>query len=160
MNDTDRRAPRHVYGPRPVGALVPNLIRPAFKRRAPGAAQIVADWEIIVGPAIAAVSIPRKLFTGTLVITCSGPMALELQHLSDQLIARINSHFGKVTVTRIRFMQDILPPAPPPRVVRPRDAAAAAAAVAVLPPGPLRDALERLGQSVLAHPSTPRAKTR
>ncbi len=110
---------RHIYGPRQVCALIPALVRPAFRRRAPATAQVLADWEVIVGPAIAAVTMPRKLFAGTLSIGCTGPMAMELQHLSEQLIGRINAHLGRVTVTRLRFVQDIPPaaaaaPATPP----------------------------------------------
>ncbi len=148
---------RHPYGPRPVSALLPGLLRPAFKRRSPAAAQVVADWDVIVGPGIAAVTTPRRLFSGTLTIGCSGPMALELQHLADVLMARINTHLGQVVVTRLRFTQSLAaPPAvtPPPPA---RALAAAAAAVSELPPGPLRDALERLGRVVLTPLRPPNA---
>jgi hypothetical protein len=140
---------RSVYGPRPVSALVPALVRPAFRARAPATAQVLADWEAIVGPAIAAVSTPRKLFAGTLAIACSGPMAMELQHLSEQLIARINTYVGRVTVTRLRFTQDqsVPPILPEPR---PRAVAAARKAVSGIADPELHEALERLGQSVLA----------
>ena len=138
-------AGRHIYGPRAVGALVPALVRPAFRRRAPATAQVLADWEAIVGPAIAAATTPRKLFAGTLAIGCSGPMALELQHLADQLIGRINAHMGRVTVTRLRFVQDAAPPAAllpaVPRAIR--------TAVVDVPDDALRGALERLGRAVL-----------
>ena len=143
-------AGRHVYGPRAIGALVPGLVKPAFGKRAPATAQVVADWELIVGPAIAAVSVPRKLFSGTLAIGCSGPLALELQHLAPQLIERINRHLGRIAVTRLRFVQD----APAVRPVRIGVAAKAGAAakareaVSGLPPGDLRDALEALGRAV------------
>jgi hypothetical protein len=146
----DNDPPRHVYGPRPVSALVPAMVRPAFRRRAPATAQVLADWEAIVGPAIAAVTTPRKLFSGTLAIACSGPMAMELQHLSDQLIGRINAHMGKVVVTRLRFVQDVPPAMPAPRPPPRRAVVEARAAVAALPPGELRDALESLGQAVLS----------
>jgi hypothetical protein len=137
-------------GPRMVAALVPALVRPAFRKRAPAAAQVLADWEAIVGPALAAVSQPRKLFSGTLAVACSGPIAMELQHLSEQLIARINGHLGHVTVTRLRFVQDLPPPPQPPRQVRRPAESAARKAVAGMPEGELRDALEKLGRSVLA----------
>ncbi len=141
---------RHIYGPRAVSALLPALVRPAFRKRNPAAAQVVADWEAIVGPALAAVSTPRKLFGGTLAIGCAGPMALELQHLSDVLIARINGHLGRIAVSRLRFVQD--PPQPVAIVPRPPKQALLAAreAVAGLPEGPLREALEKLGRVVLA----------
>src|SRR5512135_36563 len=106
---------RHVYGPRPVGTLIPRLTRPAFRRRSPATAQVLADWEAIVGPAIAAVTTPRRLSSGTLTIACTGPIAMELQYLSGELTARINAHLGSQVVTGLRFVQTtgLAPPVPP-----------------------------------------------
>ncbi len=141
---------RHVYGPRPVAAVIPALVRPAFRRRSPATAQVLADWEAIVGPTMAAVTTPRKLFAGTLSIVCSGPVAMELQHLSDVLIGRINGHLGRITVRRLRFVQGAAPPViPPPPRPRPQAVQAAGRAVASLSAGELRDALEALGRAVL-----------
>ena len=118
-------AARFMYGPRPVGALLPALTRAVFRKRSPATAALLAEWEIVVGPAIAAVSTPRKLSAGTLAIGCTGPIAMELQHLSAALIGRINTHFGQDLVTRLRFMQEApaatmaLPVPPPPPVVVP-----------------------------------------
>ena len=152
---------RHVFGPRPVGALVPSLVRPAFRGRNAATAQVLADWESIVGPAIAAVTTPKKLFSGSLTVACSGPIALELQHLSGELLQRINAHFGKPTATTLRFVQDFSKPIPRARPPRPAAIAAARAAVANQPEDPLRDALEKLGRAVLSRPvSTPGGKTR
>lgn len=142
-NDVDRA--RHVYGPRPIGALVAAITRPAFKRRAPAAAQVMADWPSIAGPALAAVSAPRRLTAGTLTLACSGPIALELQHLSGQLIARVNGHMGRVVVERLRFVQD--PPAAPPPPEPPKRRAKPVKLPGV-PPGPLHDALAALGRAV------------
>jgi hypothetical protein len=144
---------RHIYGPRAVAAILTGVARPAYRRRSPATAQILADWEAIVGPAIAALTTPRKLFSGTLSIVCPGPVALELQHLTDTLMARINGHLGRIAVTRLRFIQDIVPHAPPPPPPPRQAVHAAAAAVAHLPPGELRDALERLGRVVLTERS-------
>jgi len=135
-----------------LAALVPGVTRAAFRRRSPATAQVLADWALIVGPALAAVTTPRGLSAGTLTIACAGPVAMELAHLADELRGRINAHLGSQTVLRLRFVQTIPPrpaarpaPAPPARAV-----ARAAAAVAGLPPGPLRDALAGLGALVLA----------
>ena len=57
--DTDKG--RHVYGPRPLAALVPGIARPALRKRSPAAAQLIADWSAIVGPALAARTVPKKL---------------------------------------------------------------------------------------------------
>ncbi len=137
---------RHVWGPRPVGALLPPLVRPALRTRSALGAQLLADWPAIVGPALCAVTQPRRLTGGTLTLACSGPIAMELQHMSGELIARVNGHLGRAAVERLRFVQDALaapqaapvaqPPGPPP------------AAVPGLPAGPLNDALARLGAAV------------
>ncbi len=143
---------RHVYGPRPVGALIPALARPAFRRSAPAGAQIMLDWPAIVGPALAAMTEPKRLSAGTLTIACAGPVAMELQHMAIELMQRINAHSGTQTVRALRFVQ-IAPGVRPldrPPVRPPVDEPKAQAAVAHLPPCELRDALAALGSLVLA----------
>jgi hypothetical protein len=140
------RAPepaRHPYGPRPLGALMPAITRAAFKRRSPAAAQLLLDWGQIVGPGLAACAIPKRLVGTTLTLACSGPAALELQHLSAALIGRINTHLGRVAVEHLRFVQDGAPPAVVPPPPRPPPVA-----IADMPDGDLRDALSRLGGAV------------
>jgi hypothetical protein len=140
---------RHIYGPRPVGALVPRLVRAAFRKRSPATAQVIADWEAIVGPMLAEVTTPRRLAAGTLTLACAGPVALELQHLAPALIERINAQLGRAVVERLRFVQD---PRPPPLRASPSPPVAneaAERAVARVPEGPLRDALLALGRAVL-----------
>ena len=105
-------SPRHVYGPRPIGALIPSLTRPAFRSRSPGSVQLMTDWAEIAGPALAAITSPRRFASGTLTLACIGPVALELQHLAGPLMERINAHLGRAVVTRLRFVQDMAPPAP------------------------------------------------
>ena len=141
----DNAAVRHVWGPRAIGSLVPGLTRPAFRRRSPAAAQIMTDWTVIVGPALAAVSMPRRLSGTTLTLACAGPIAMELQHMTGELAARINGHLGRVVVQQLRFVQEALPrPAVPPAPVD----APPLERIAGLPDGALHDALARLGQSV------------
>ncbi len=137
---------RNVWGPRPLGALVPGLTRPAFRRRSPAAAQLLSDWAAVVGPALAAVTQPRRLSGTTLTLACSGPIAMELQHMSNELIARINGHLGRAAVARLRFVQQVLPgpvaPAPGPALSGPPPELPGIA------PGKLHDALSRLGQAI------------
>ena len=144
---------RHVYGPRPLGALVPAITRPAYRRRSPATAQMMADWEAVVGPALAGVTVPRRFSAGSLTIACAGPVAMELQHLAGELIARINTHLGTKTVQALRFVQTAAPPPPTSPATKephPAVAQAADAAVAGLPEGELRDALGSLGRAGLA----------
>jgi hypothetical protein len=144
---------RHVHGPRQIAALIPGLTRAAFRRHSPAVAQVMADWEAIVGPAIASVSSPRRLSSGTLTIACGGPVAMELQHLSRELISRINTHLGSQTVTALRFVQTQLPPrphaAPLPPPIPAITEAEAEKSVANYPDGDLRRALVSLGRVVL-----------
>ncbi|MFC7542493.1 DUF721 domain-containing protein [Siccirubricoccus deserti] len=96
-----------------------------FRKKSPGGATLMADWPAVVGPALAAVTTPKRLSAGTLTVGCVGPVAMELSHLAPQLIARINAHLGRVTVERLRFVQQAgTVPAAAPR--RPGYAVAAA----------------------------------
>jgi hypothetical protein len=154
-NSGMNRDDRHVYGPRPLSALMPRLTRPAFRRRAPATAQVLSDWSAIVGPAIAAVTTPRRLSSGTLTIACAGPIAMELQYLVTELTARINAHLGSQVVTGLRFVQTttLAPPLPPqPVPPDPADLAAVDAAVAGMPEGELRTALITLGRAMVSRP--------
>lgn len=146
---------RHVYGPRPVGALVPGISRAAFRRHSAASAKVMADWVAIVGPALGAVTLPRRLSAGTLTIACAGPLALELQHVSNELMARINAHLGGAPVQRLRFVQaSVTPPVPAGLLAIPQEARIAAErAVKDLPDGDLRDSLVALGSRIIAHSS-------
>jgi hypothetical protein len=144
----DRRPDR---GTRPIAAIVPTVTRDAFRRMAPGTVQLVEAWTGIVGPALAEATVPRQLTQGTLTISCNGPVAMELQHLSVELIARINQSLGTQTVRRLRFVQSLRVPTVARPVQRPNEVAEKIAleAVADLPEGPLRAALAALGRAVL-----------
>jgi hypothetical protein len=142
-------------GPRTLGQILPRITRPAFRRRSPAAAQIMADWAEIVGPALAAAAVPERLSAGTLTLACSGPVAMELQHLAPQIIERINTALGRVTVERLRFRQRPLssPPTPASPAARsttlpPAAAAALAPRLAAIADPGLRAALERLAGRV------------
>ena len=137
---------RNTWGPRPVGSLLPGLVRPAFRRRSPASAQLAADWPAIVGPELAAVTEPRRLSGTTLTLACTGPVAMELQHMAAELLSRINGHLGRVAVERLRFTQDTTSRALPPAAI----SMPAAQAVAGMPPGRLHDALARLSAAVAA----------
>ncbi|MGI4808870.1 MAG: DciA family protein, partial [Janthinobacterium lividum] len=70
--EASERVSRFYSGPRSIGALLPAITRPVFRSRSAGAAQLMADWPVIVGPALAAVSVPRQLARGSLTLACSG----------------------------------------------------------------------------------------
>ena len=138
-------------GLRPLGIVLPPITRPVFRRRSPAGASLISDWAAIVGPQLAAVTQPLRLARGTLTIACSGPMAMELQHLGPQLMARINASLGSIAVEALRFVQQ----APAGRAARPaapRDPAILPGKLAERLAGvqdpDLRAALERMAQGV------------
>lgn len=140
---------RQGFGPRALGALMPPLTRPVLRRLHPGAAQLMAEWEALVGPGLASRTTPRRLDRGTLTIACAGPVAMELTMLGPQVIGRINAGLGRPVVQRLRFIQAAAArpaPRPSPRPVTLPDAAQAR--LAAVPEGPLRDALAKLAQGV------------
>ena len=143
---------RYVYGPRPVGTMIPAVTREAFRKRSPAAAQLMADWAIVVGPELARATAPKRLTRGILTIGCAGPVAMELQYLAVELMNRINAHLGASVVTQLKFMQVSLdfPALRKPAAIAPAVIAAADAAVSDLPEGDLRSALAALGRAVLS----------
>ena len=139
-------------GPQELGALIPRATRPAFRRRSPDAAQILADWLSIVGPEIARMAEPVRLSAGTLTLACSGPSAMELGMGAPALIQRINSHLGRLVIRKLAFIQRLprpveqRPQRPVPGPLPPR----VAQSLDTVPGEELRQALERLAQGIFA----------
>jgi hypothetical protein len=141
---------RFVYGPRPLGSLVPDIARQTFRKHNPASAQIVADWEIIVGPKVASMTVPRRLDRGVLTIACAGPAAMDLHYMGVEVINRINTHLGGQPVHSLKFTQAGMPRQPPPtRPAPPEAILEAEAAVSDLPEGDLKSALAALGRVVI-----------
>jgi hypothetical protein len=137
----EAKAERRTYSTLPLAQLVPGVTRPAFRKRSPAGAELMADWANVVGARLAVATEPRRLTRGQLTIACAGPMAMELQHLAAELIDRINTYAGTKLVDRLRFVQDHVA-APPATVPNPRRVAIEP--VAELPAGALNDALAGL----------------
>lgn len=148
----DSNDQRFLGGPRALGALIPRLTRPAFKRRSPAGATLMTEWPTIIGPALAAVTEPLRFSAGTLTIACAGPVAMELAHLGPQLMDRINGQIGQAMVQRLRFVQRMPTARPVPRPARPAAPVQLperiATALAEVPDEALRAALAKLGRGV------------
>ena len=138
---------RRTYSTLPLAQLVPGVTRPAFKKRSPAGAELMADWANVVGARLALATEPRRLTRGQLTIACAGPMAMELQHVAAELMDRINTYAGTKLVERLRFVQDhvaVAPAAVPKRRhVEPEP-------VTGLPQGELNDALSGLLAAIRA----------
>ena len=90
-------------------AWCPNVARQTFRKHNPASAQIVADWEIIVGPKVASMTVPRRLDRGVLTIACAGPAAMDLHYMGIEVINRINTHLGGQPVHSLKFTQAGMP---------------------------------------------------
>lgn len=99
-----------------ISKLVPNVTTPVFEKQGFAQAAIISDWEYIVGPDTAKVSLPEKMTfqgakreDGVLFVRASGPVALELQYKSQFIIQQVNSYFGYQAIARIAISQRPLP---------------------------------------------------
>jgi len=136
--------PARNYAPRGIAALLAPVVRPTFRKRAPAAAHLLADWESLAGPQLAARATPVKFAGGTLTLACTGPAAMELQHMAPQIISRLNQAVGQAMVERLRFEQVS---ATDSKATMHR-AAFLTAPPANLPEGPLGEALAKLYQGL------------
>src|SRR5207253_2111563 len=99
----------------------------AFARKGFAAAEVVSRWPVIVGPTIAAYTVPERLVfppgqrrEGVLhVAVAPGGFATQLQHLEPEVLERINGFFGYRAVVRLRMSQRPVPMAPATRRPRP-----------------------------------------
>jgi len=135
---------RRSFVTRGIAEMVPGLTRAAYKKKSPAGALLMSEWASIVGPRLAEETEPRRLSGTQLTIACSGPMAMELQHVSSTLIERINTHAGRKLVERLRFVQE---PLAMPRVAGPRKLVAPEP-VQGIEAGALHDALARLRAAI------------
>jgi hypothetical protein len=147
------------------------ITRQAFARYGFAQADVVANWEAIVGSSLAEVSAPERIKWprgageeaqkrgGTLVIRAAPGRALELQYEASRILARINSFFGYGAVAGIKVIQAQalprrpgIPPVVPEKPVCEQQ-------LASLEESPLKAALERLGRGVAgAARSSPQGK--
>jgi len=147
------------------------ITRAAFARYGFAEADVVANWEAIVGEALATHSAPERIRWprgageeaqkqgGTLVIRAAPGRALELQYEASRIIARINSFFGYGAIAKLKVLQAAelaerraaRPPLPEKPVCEQQ--------LASLEEGPLKSALERLGRGIAGQSrSSPQGK--
>lgn len=141
---------KRAFKARSLAALLPAITGPVLRRHSSLNMRLITDWAEIIGPAYAARTRPQRLTAGTLTISCTGPVAMELQYMSDSLVSRINTWCGQSLVSRLRFVQDRQPEKPrssavPEFSLKP----APRCQLSGMEEGPLRKALEALGSRVM-----------
>jgi hypothetical protein len=147
---------------KPLSTVLGATINDVFKRQGFATRELVTRWAEIVGADVAAHAEPLKIQwprpvadqppePATLVLRVEGPVALEIQHASDVIIARVNQFFGWQAVGRLALRQAPLR-RPEPQKRRPGPDAAAVAkaseALGAIDDPDLRDALARLNASI------------
>jgi hypothetical protein len=144
---------------RAIAAEIPRIAGAALGKRGFGEAQLVTQWDAVIGAELAAKLAPERLTfprgerkNGTLRLRVASAFATEAQHLEPVLIERINAFFGYGAVARLTLMQgpapNAVPATPPPRRLTAAEQGAIDARVAGIRDPELRDALARLGTAV------------
>ena len=113
---------------RAVSELLPNVSRAAFRRFGFVQSAVVTRWPEIVGERYARVSMPESIrfpmgerANGTLTLTVSGAHAPMMQHITPEIIERVNRFFGYAAVAKLVIRQGDVKrsPRPMPPAVRP-----------------------------------------
>ena len=147
---------------RPLSDLLRKTLADSFARQGFASTELISRWSDIAGLDVAAHAQPVKIQwqrpvgdappePATLVLRVQGPSALEIQHLSDVIIERVNPFLGWQAIGRIALRQAPLVRRPVKHRPPPPDPADTARIAASLPPDTddgLRQALARLGASV------------
>lgn len=151
--------------PRParsLAELTTGFLADTFKKQGFASTELVSRWQTIVGPEIGMHAEPIKLQwprtadgdpaePSTLVLRVEGPAAIEIQHLSNVIMERVNRFFGWQAVGRIALRQAPLRRHARPRVTPPPDETEAkqlAATMTGIADDDLRMALARLAAAV------------
>jgi protein-disulfide isomerase len=159
-------------GFRSVGGLSQKLTAGLARKGAGGGrvasiTRLRGDWAVIVGTDLARCTEPDALTAGRggkagaklLRLKVAGAMALEVQHMSGQIVERVNAYFGHRQIDDIRLVQGTIarkvaaPPIPKPA---PEVLARMDAKVSAVSDPDLRAALARLGARIVTKGGTGR----
>jgi hypothetical protein len=161
-------ATRTGHGPRRFSDLARPLLSPALRRQGFAQQEIVTRWSDVVGAMLAARSMPERLkfpqgerVDGTLFIRVESSFALEFQHLTPQILDRVNTFYGYRAVSKLVMKQGPLPRAKvriaaPDKPLTAEIEAGLRDSLESMKSGPLKDALTRLGRRLLADEKPPK----
>ena len=117
MTDKFDSNPLRSYGTPHVSKVLGRITGRTMNRRGFSDSRMLENWSAIVGPQLAAMSQPVRLSRrksgrdgedtvgGVLTIKAEGAIALEIQHLSPQIIDRLNSYYGHAAISRLNIIQ-------------------------------------------------------
>ncbi len=120
-----RPAPNRGGPARAVADLLPDVSGAAFRRFGFVQSAVVSRWAEIVGPRYAAVSAPEsirfphgKRAEGTLALVVRGAHGPMMQHITPEIIERVNRFFGYAAIVKVAIRSGDVP-APPTRKAPP-----------------------------------------
>jgi len=92
--------------PQAIGSLLGDVLKQAGVSERVEQAQIIPEWPTLVGPQIAAVTMPQSITAdGTLFVAVStNAWMTELSLLEPELLRSLNAKAGRVPVRRIRWL--------------------------------------------------------
>ena len=117
MTDKFDSNPLRSYGTPHVSKVLGRITGRTMNRRGFSDSRMLENWSAIVGPQLAAMSQPVRLSRrksgrdgedtagGVLTVKAEGAIALEIQHLSPQIIDRLNSYYGHAAIARLNIIQ-------------------------------------------------------
>lgn len=95
-----------------ISDLMPEIGRAAFRRYGFIQSSVVSRWPEIVGERYAEVSLPESIRFprgekegGTLHLLVSGAHATLMQHITPEIVERVNRFFGYGAISQVRFRQ-------------------------------------------------------
>ncbi|MBI0083132.1 DUF721 domain-containing protein [Commensalibacter sp. M0402] len=139
-----RHPDRRTFTMSQIGGTVHSLTKQVFRQKSLAHSQISINWVDIIGPIYGNRTSPRHLANGTLTIACSNTTATELQYFSERLIEKINLYFGQKIVARLKFVYQRYNTYPLTKSIN-HSSLVEPVEIPILPPGPLQNALSRLG---------------
>jgi len=160
--------PSTTRGFKRTASVLSDQIRRAGESRGFAVSRLLTHWAEIAGPEIATIARPVNIsygrggFGATLTVLTTGPQAPMLEMQKDRLREKVNAVYGYNAIARVRITQTapdgfhegqalFEPPETPKATFLDPDAMREAAKVVdPVENDELRQALERLGQSVLS----------
>lgn len=147
---------------KPLSALLGGVFAEAYAKQGFASRELVTRWAEIAGTQVAHFSEPLKIQwprpvegqpqePATLILRVEGPMALEIQHMSDIILEKVNRFFGWNAVGKLALRQAPLSRPMARRKIKQVDPNAVARVAATLPDvedEALKDALARLGAAI------------
>ncbi len=113
--------PRRSNRIRPVADLVPDVGRVAFRKFGFIQSAVLSRWSEIVGDRYAVVSSPESIrfprgerSNGVLTLVVQGAHAPMMQHITPEIVERVNRFFGYPAIARVTIRQGEVARAPRP----------------------------------------------